>query len=177
MNKKIVTVGVILLMLGIALGLAGFTTIDKAPVNTSIVTVQADKEYRTHTIIYCAGDILVVASPGNLSGIVALDNCSNVTNSSALHNYSISPSKTISGALEYTNLKTGEYRFVIFSNSTPDTGYSLETPTEHTNLIYADYAFEFGILIFIGGVIVTIVGAIMKEKKKMNIKPILNRKK
>ena len=40
MRKKIATIGVVIIMVGVALSLTGFITIDKAPVNDADVKLQ-----------------------------------------------------------------------------------------------------------------------------------------
>ncbi len=179
MRKKLATIGVVIMMLGVAMGIAGFTTIDKAPANDAITTVIPGKEYKTDLICFSNNDVLIIANPGNTSGLIKSSYIGNITNYTQLSQYSIKPTKTITEGYEYENLKAGSYIFIIFSSSTPEnTGFSLESHTEFADLGYAEYAFEFGILAFFAGIVVLIIGFVLKPKpKKVDIKPILKRNK
>lgn len=178
MRKKLATIGVVIMMLGVAMGIAGFTTIDKAPANDTITTVKLG-EYRTDLICFSNNDILIIANPGNTSGLIKSSYIGNTTNYTQLEHYSIKPTKTVTEGYEYENLKPGDYIFIIFSSSKPEnTGFSLESHAEFVDLGYAEYAFEFGILAFFAGIVVLIIGFVLKPKpKKVDIKPILKRNK
>jgi len=178
MRKKLATIGVVIMMLGVAMGIAGFSTIDKAPANDTIKTV-ASEEYETDLICFSNNDVLIIANPGNTSGLIEYSYISNTTNYTQLSHYSIKPTKTITEGYEYENLKPGDYIFIIFSSSKPEnTGFSLESHTEFVDLGYAEYAFELGILAFFAGIVVLIIGFVLKPKpKKVDIKPILKRNK
>ncbi|MEM0139370.1 MAG: hypothetical protein QXZ44_01965 [Ferroplasma sp.] len=170
MRKKIAIIGVILIMLGIAMSLGGFMIIDKAPTATSI-SPYTKGEYNTSCIYITGGDRLIVANPGSHSGLIPYKDLSKVT-SSNLHNYS-EPEHGTSSSMEFTGLNQGTYVFVIFSSVKPaNFGYSLESPSEFFDLEFADYAFNSGILIFIGGIVVSLIGLILKPKNN-KIKPIL----
>ncbi len=176
MNKKIATIGVVIIMIGVALSLTGFITIDKAPVNDSICTVACSREYSSKIIYYTGGDILIIAGSSGTAGLIHYNDLSNVTRSN-LSSIEVKYTKESSSGFEYKNLPAGRYVYVMFTSAKPSNfGYSLESSQEFSDLSYASYAFEAGIISFLAGIGVVIVGFIMKSKQKSVIKPILKRK-
>ncbi len=59
MRKKIATIGVVIIMVGVALSLTGFITIDKAPVNDAVCTGSLSGEYTSKIIDYSGGTYLL----------------------------------------------------------------------------------------------------------------------
>lgn len=177
MNKKIATIGVVIIMIGVALSLTGFITIDKAPVNDSLTTVVSSREYTSGIIDYSHGDILIIAGSSGTAGLIKYSDMDNVTSSSNLSALEIKYAKQSSSGFEYKNLPVGRYIYVMFTSAKPSNfGYSLESSQEFADLGYASYAFEVGIIAFIAGIGVVIAGFILKPKQKSLIKPILKRK-
>jgi hypothetical protein len=73
--------------------------------------------------------------------------------------------------------QVGRYIYIMFTSAKPtDFGYSLESSQEFSDLGYATYAFEAGIISFLAGIGVVIAGFILKPKQDSMIKPILKRK-
>ncbi len=176
MRKKIATIGVVILILGIGLGIGGFMAIEEMPTHTSIFLVKSG-EYKTSQIIYSKGDVLIIANPSNVSGLICSSNFTQV-NSSNLHNYAISPTKEISGGLEYKNIKTGLYVFVDFTSKSPaNQGYTLASPAEYSTALFGEYAFTSSFFLVVAGIVVIILGLILKPKNKMPGPKLKNNKK
>ncbi len=176
MIKKIATIGLILLMLGVAMGLAGFMTIDKAPTNTQLEPVKAG-EYRTSRMYYVTGDVIIIANPGNDSGLIKYSQLLYVTSKNISQN-AIKPSRSVTGGLEYSNLNSGTYVFVVFNSSKPSNmGFSLESSSEYRDIMIAYYAMISGVFIFIAGIIIIIIGLILKPKKKVPLKTVIRKNK
>jgi hypothetical protein len=176
MNKKIATIGVVIIMIGVALSLTGFITIDRAPVNDTVCTIANSNEYTSKIIDYSTGDILVIAGSTGTSGLIKYNELTN-TSSVNLSSVEIKYTKEISSGFEYKNLPAGQYIYVMFTSAKPTNfGFSLESGSEFHDLDYASYAFEAGIISFIAGIGVVIAGFILKTKPKSIIKPILKRK-
>jgi len=174
MRKKIATIGVVIIMLGAALVLAGFTTLDGAPVNIGLTPSSGG--YRSDIIDYSSGDILIITGSTGHAGLVKYANSSE-TNISNIHNESISPYKNTSSGVEYKGLPPGRYVYIMFTSSKPASfGFSLESSGEFSDLHYALYAFEGGIIAFVAGIGVIITGFILKPKSKIPTKAILQRK-
>ncbi|WP_298277789.1 hypothetical protein [Ferroplasma sp.] len=176
MRKKIATIGVVIIMVGVALSLTGFITIDKAPVNDAVCTGSLSGEYTSKIIDYSGGDILVIAGSSGTAGLIKYNEYPNAT-SGNLPSMAVKYTKESSSGFEYKNLPTGRYIYVMFTSAKPsDFGYSLESSAEFADLGYASYAFEIGIISFLAGIGVVIAGFILKPKEVSMIKPILKKK-
>ncbi|SMD30610.1 hypothetical protein SAMN02745355_0500 [Picrophilus oshimae DSM 9789] len=174
MRKKIAIVGLIILMLGIALFIAGFETVERAPTYTTVIHINND-EYTTACFTYHSGDVVVITGVNNDSGLICNSYINNVTQKN-IHNYTIIPEKSSPDAFYYDNLKPGgRYVFVEFSSSRPVIGYSISSQSEVSLLSIAVYLSGAGIILGIIGFITAIAGIILK--KKPETKFILNKKK
>ena len=176
MRKKIATIGVVIIMIGVALSLTGFITIDRAPVNDTVCTGPHAGEYTSKIIDYSSGDILIIAGSTGTAGLIKYNDISSAT-SGNLSSMAVKYTKESSSGIEYKNLQVGRYIYVMFTSAKPTNfGYSLESSQEFSDLAYASYAFEAGIISFLAGIGVVIAGFILKPKPDSMIKPILKRK-
>jgi hypothetical protein len=174
MRKKIATIGVVIIMLGAALVLAGFTTLDKAPVNIGLTPSSGG--YSSDIIDYSSGDVLIITGSTGHAGLVNYSEIAEA-NSTNIRQESISPYKNTSSGIEYKGLTPGRYVYIMFTSSKPASfGFSLESSAEFSDLHYALYAFEGGIVAFLGGIGVIITGFILKPKPKIPTKAILQKK-
>ena len=173
MQKKILIVGLVIFMLGIALFIAGFESIERVPTYNNIMQIK-NNEYATGCFTYHSGDIVVITGVNNNSGLICNEYINNVTEGN-LNNYKIPVEKSSSNAFYYNNLKPGGiYVFIEFSNSKPAIGYTILSSSEESLVNIAGDISSIGIIFFIAGIIVMILGIFLK--KKTNTQFILNKK-
>jgi hypothetical protein len=104
MRKKIATIGVVIIMVGVALSLTGFITIDRAPVNDTVCTGPHSGEYISKIIDYSGGDILIIAGSTGTAGLIKYNDISNAT-SGNLSTMAVKYTKQFSSGIEYKNLQ------------------------------------------------------------------------
>ena len=104
MRKKIATIGVVIIMVGVALSLTGFITIDRAPVNDTVCTGPHSGEYISKIIDYSGGDILIIAGSTGTAGLIKYNDISNAT-SGNLSTMAVKYTKQSSSGIEYKNLQ------------------------------------------------------------------------
>jgi hypothetical protein len=179
MIKKILMVGLVIFLLGTTMMIGGYITVVNATNNIKTddtVHFVNTGEYMSGPIYYSPGDVLIISGSGKTYGLVNENKLGNVTRSN-ISEIDVAPSQhTGTNGYEYTNLKEGSYVFVMFNSSKPTNfGYALETQAQHQNLIIADYAFSIGIGLLIVGIIIAIIGGIIKPRKKVPLKTILKK--
>lgn len=115
-------------------------------------------EYLSSEVVLNSSSVVVVRPPSSIGGLVPAQALNDV-NSTSLATYARPANSTLGGSATYVSLQ-GDYYYVIFTASQPATKI----------VITADFAktAESGILVLLGGIlflaglIVTIIGAIRK---------------
>ena len=162
MRKNILIVGLVLLVIGIALiGVSTFSLghSSSATFSSSTVMIQGPNgDYHSQELNVTSGDVISVSTASKVYLIPASDLV--VANQSNVNSFAISPLSSSSSAVTYNDL-TGSYYVVVFSTSSPSVAYVVGNTG---SLISAGIMIIIGGLLFFIGLIITIIGAVLKKK-------------
>ncbi len=163
MRKKIVIIGVVILIIGIALFAAG--SYEGTHLLHRSVSEIKSGEYKTDNITLKSGYIMAVTSPPSVYGLIPINDIK-IVNSTNINKYSLKPIVSSSTAVEYLANSTtaGDYTFVMFTSAVAST-FTYEYGSFSTIEVIGVLAL-FGIIIGVIGFIVLIAGLILKPKQK-----------
>ncbi len=162
MKNKYVVIGIILMVIGASLAVAGYYEITTEPKSTTVNYIGGN-EYTSSKFNFSKNDILIIVPSNNTSGLISYSNVSIVT-SLNINNYTVKPSGNIDGEPYYTGL-TGNYIFVEFHNNA--TMYYDFMPLSEYNLITdSSYIAAAGIGLLGAGFIMFFVTIMFKKLRK-----------
>ncbi len=155
------TIGLIILIVGIALAVVGGYSLRSRTTSVSTFTQPAAGEY-VSTELILNNNVVVVRSPAKVGGIVPSQDI-NAVNSANIGSYAVAYNSAAASSQTYLGLK-GDYNYVAFSSVQPTTkievtGTLLETATFGLMVLG-------GIVLVIAGIVVAIIGAIKKSSAK-----------
>lgn len=161
MRKRTVIIGLIILVIGIAFVAGGVAGLKGTTSTISTFTQPQTGEYVSSEVVVNSTAVVVVRPPSSAGGLVPAQTLSDV-NSTSLATYALPANSTVGGSATYGGVH-GDYYYVIFTSSQPATKIVITGHLVKTA--------EYGILVLLGGVlflaglIVTIIGAIRKSDK------------
>lgn len=159
MRKKMLIAGIIVLLIGIVIyGGAGYATAQETTTSNTWVAYN-NGEYISAPLNFTGGYLLTYSYSGSHSGVVSSNNLTKV-NSSNIGSLSLATITNINSEKAY-NLNTGSYYIVIFSNSSPSISY---TYAKLSSILVTGILTLVGAILFIAGIIITIIGAVLKKK-------------
>lgn len=160
MRRGLLLRGVAILVLGLVIAGVGLLELASPSAGSTTVRVYSPGEYVSSEInISKPSDLAVVFNSG-VGGLVPAGLLGSV-NQSNLKRYAVPPNTTSGNLYQYLNISVGEYYFVVFSNNTPTISYSV-VPLSRG--LYA-FMLVLGGLLALVGLVVTIVGALLKPKQ------------
>ena len=169
MRTRMLIIGIVLLIIGIgflasgAIGLRGST-------NTIKVFNQPNPgEYASSEILLNASSTIIVRSPPTVGGLVPAQDLT-LVNSTNISSYALSSSSSVSGTEAYTSI-TGNYYYVIFSSTQPNTRLAITSGSLGTTAALGLLTLA-GIVFIIIGIILAILGHSGSPRtsgKKMNM--------
>lgn len=162
MRKRLVIIGIILIMIGFAFTVAGSYGIIKNVTLSTEVVQHASGEYISSKMIMNESSTLLVMGTTTNSGLIKASDLS-IVNESNLHSYEIQYNSKQGNTLLYEKL-TGEYYFVAFTSTAPNLQYAYGTGSLGQFLL-SSMLTVLGPFILIAGIVVSVVGAIIKPKK------------
>ncbi len=161
MRTVLVIVGVVILILGIVLFAAGaLGALGSTTIITTFSQPQAG-EYVSAELVMNSTSVVVVTSPASNGGLIPEQDLA-VVNSSSVSSYVITPRSTAGGTETYRNL-TGDYYYVVFSSTQPSSRIVI-TGGHLSKTIGLGLLVLGGIVLFIAGIIVAILGAVLKKR-------------
>jgi uncharacterized membrane protein YidH (DUF202 family) len=159
-----VTIGVVLLIIGIAflasgvIGLRGFTSTIK------VFNQPSPGEYVSSEILLNSSSTIIVRSPPSVGGLVPAQDIT-LVNSTNLNSYALSSSSSsVAGTEAYTSI-TGNYYYVIFSSTQPNTRLAITSGSLGTTAALGLLTLA-GIVFIIIGIILAILGAFRKPESQ-----------
>jgi hypothetical protein len=161
MRKRTVIIGLIILVIGIAFVAGGVVGLKGTTSTISTFTQPQTGEYVSSEVVLNSTAVVVVRPSSSTGGLVPAQALSDV-NSTSLATYALSADSTAGGSATYVGVQ-GDYYYVIFTSSQPATKIVITGDVVKTA--------ESGILVLLGGVlflaglIVTIIGAVRKSNK------------
>ncbi|MDA4123283.1 MAG: hypothetical protein OK456_08910 [Thaumarchaeota archaeon] len=162
MRKRTVIIGLILLVIGIAFVAGGVAGLRGTTSAISTFTQPKTGEYVSSEVVLNSTSTLVVRSPSSTGGLVPAQSLSEV-NQTSLATYALAANSTRGGSASYVGLKGGDYYYVIFTSSQPTTTIIVTGDLART--IGSGILALIGGVLFLAGLIVTIIGAIRKSDK------------
>lgn len=159
MRRRLLFVGLIVLLVGAVTVGAGFAELRSSLVESSGATQLGADKYASSEIQMAGPSVLTVEFSQGVGGLVPANMVGSV-NRTNLGQLSVKPNNTSGGVYSYINI-TGNYYFVVFSNSTPTITW-LVTPIRQA--APASAALLGGALLGFVGLVVTILGLVLKPK-------------
>ena len=160
MKTRMVTIGVVLLIIGIAFLASGAIGLRGSTSTIKVFNQPNPGEYVSSEILLNSSSTIIVRSPPSVGGLVPAQDLT-LVNSTNLNSYALSSSTSVAGTQSYTSIK-GNYYYVIFSSTQPNTRLaitgSLGTTAALGLLTLA------GIVFIIIGIVLAILGAFRKPK-------------
>jgi hypothetical protein len=161
MRKRTVIIGLIILVIGIALVAGGAVGLKGTTSTISTFTQPQTGEYVSSEVVLNSTAVVVVRPSSSTGGLVPAQALSDV-NSTSLATYARPASSTAGGSATYAGVQ-GDYYYVIFTSSQPATKIVIAGDLAKT--IESGILVLLGGILFIAGLIVTIIGAIRKGNK------------
>jgi len=167
MNKRMVVIGVVILVIGVALIIGGaIGALGSISIKTTF-TQPHPGEYVSAEIVLNTTSNLAVASPAATGGVVSAQNLTQV-NSTNINTYAVPYNATAVGTEVYKSL-SGDYYYVAFASAQPNTKI-VATPQGSRVLLFAALLL-LGVVLAIVGIIVAVVGAVKKTRPPMTGQP------
>ena len=161
MRTQMLTIGLIILIVGIALAFVGGYSLRSRTTSVTSFTQPTAGEY-VSTELVLNKNVVIVRSPATVGGIVPSQDII-LVNSANIGSYAVAYNSTVASSQTYLGLK-GDFNYVAFSSAQPTTkievtGTLLETLTFGLLVLG-------GIVLVIAGIVVAIVGAVRKNSAK-----------
>ena len=164
-----VIIGVVLLFLGIVLFVAGTFSVLGSTKIISTFNQPATGEYVSTELLINSTSTVVVSSPSSSGGLIPGQDLASVNSSDSIGLYSLTPKSTAEGVETYTNL-AGDYYYVVFSATAPSSRIVI-SGGHLSSTIGAGLLVLGGIAFFIIGIIVAILGVVLKKRPVAPLPP------
>jgi len=161
MRKRTVIIGLIMLVIGIAFVAGGVVGLKGTTSTVSTFTQPQTGEYVSSEVVLNSTAVVVVRPSSSTGGLVPAQALSDV-NSTGLATYALAASSTAGGSATYVGVQ-GDYYYVIFTSSQPATKIVITGDVAKT--VESGILVLLGGILFLAGLIVTIIGAIRKSNK------------
>jgi len=161
MRKRTVVIGLIILVIGIAFVAGGVVGLKGTTSTISTFTQPQTGEYVSSEVVLNSTAVVVVRPSSSTGGLVPAQALSDV-NSTGLATYALAASSTAGGSATYVGVQ-GDYYYVIFTSSQPATKIVITGDVAKT--VESGILVLLGGILFLAGLIVTIIGAIRKSNK------------
>ena len=161
MRKRTVIIGLIILVIGIAFVAGGVVGLKGTTSTISTFTQPQTGEYVSSEVVLNSTADVVVRPPSSTGGLVPAQALSDV-NSTSLATYALPANSTVGGSATYVGVQ-GDYYYVIFTSSQPATKIVITGDLAKT--VESGVLVLLGGILFLAGLIVTIIGAIRKSNK------------
>jgi len=160
MRKRMVTIGVVLLIIGIAFLASGIIGLRGSTSTIKVFNQPNPGEYVSSEILLNSSSSIIVRSPPSVGGLIPAQDI-NLVNSTNLSSYALSSSTSVGGTESYTSI-TGNYYYVIFSSTQPNTRLAILGSLGVTAAL--GLLTLAGIIFIIIGIILAILGVFRKPK-------------
>jgi len=161
MRKRTVIIGPIILVIGIAFVAGGVVGLKGTTSTISTFTQPQTGEYVSSEVVLNSTADVVVRPSSSTGGLVPAQALSDV-NSTSLATYALPASSTVGGSATYVGVQ-GDYYYIIFTSSQPATKIVIAGDLAKT--VESGILVLLGGILFVAGLIVTIIGAIRKSNK------------
>ena len=131
MRKRMVTIGVVLLIIGIALFASGVIGLRGSTSTIKVFNQSNPGEYVSSEILLNSSSSIIVRSPPSVGGLVPAQDIT-LVNSNNISSYALSSTTSVAGTEAYTSI-TGNYYYVIFSSTQPNTRLAITSGVTWNN--------------------------------------------
>jgi hypothetical protein len=161
MRTRTLTIGLIILVVGIALAAAGGYNLKSTTTTITSFTQPTAGEYVSAELVL-NDSVVVVRPPASVGGMVPAQDVSKV-NSADIGSYSVPYNSSAASSETYIGLR-GDFNYVVFSSAQPTT--KIEVTGTLLGTIISGLLVLAGVACAIAGIIVAIVGALRKNPAK-----------
>ena len=161
MKTRTLTIGLIILVVGIALAAVGGYSLKNTTTSITSFTQPTTGEYVSAELVL-NDSIVVVRSPASVGGMVPAQDVSAV-NSTNIGSYAVAHNSSAASSETYIGLR-GDFNYVVFSSVQPTTNIVVTGSISGT--IRSGLLVLAGIVLVIAGVIVAAMGALRKNPAK-----------
>ena len=163
MRARMVIIGVVLLIIGIALFATGLVGLRGSTTSIQVFNQSSPGEYVSSEILLNSSSSIIVRSPASVGGLVPAQDLTLVT-SANIDSYALSSNSSVAGTQAYTSI-SGDYYYVIFSSTQPNTRITVtEAPIATTAAL--GLLTLAGIALAFIGIILSLAGAFLKNKNQ-----------
>ncbi len=166
MKTRTLTIGLIVLVVGIALAAVGGYSLKNATTTITSFSQPAAGEYVSAELVL-NDSVVSVRSPASVGGMVPAQDISEV-NSSDIGSYAVPYNSTAASSDTYIGLR-GDFNYVVFSSVQPTT--KIEVTGTLSETISLGLLLVAGFVLAIAGIIVAILGAVRKDSAKEATNP------
>ena len=166
MRTRTLTIGLIVLVVGIALAVVGGYSLRNSTTTIATFTQPTAGEYVSAELVL-NDSVVVVRYPESVGGMIPAQDVSAV-NSTDVGSYAVPYNSTAASSETYIGLR-GDFNYVVFSSVQPTTKIVVTGTLLGT--ISSGLLVLVGIVCVIAGIIVTIVGAVRKNPAKKATNP------
>ena len=161
MRTRIIIVGIIILIIGIALIAVGALGALRGLAIVNTFNQLHSGEYVSSEVMLNTSSIVAITSPSSTGGLIRASDLS-LVNSSNLSSFAIQPNSTSSSTNTFIRL-IGDYYYVSFTSTQPSTQIIITSASRGV----IDYGILtiVGISMLVAGIIVAIVGVFLKRPK------------
>jgi uncharacterized membrane protein len=159
MNKPIVIIGVLVLIIGVVLVAIGAVGVLRGLTTITTFSEPHSGEYVSTELVLNSTSGAAVTSAAANGGLIPAQDL-NLVNSTNIGQYALTPHSNAAGTVTYTNL-SGDYYYVAFASSPPSSRV-VATPL-HGGTLGSNPLALSGIVIFIIGIVVIVLGVRMKR--------------
>ena len=161
MRTRTLTIGLIILVVGITLATAGGYNLKNTTKSITSFTQPVAGEYVSAELVL-NNSVVIVRSPATIGGMVPSQDISAV-NSTNIGSYAVAYNSTAASSETYLGLR-GDFNYVVFSSEQPTT--KIEVTGTLSETITSGLLVLGGIVCVIAGIIVAIVGVVRKNPAK-----------
>ena len=165
MRTRTLTIGLIILVIGIALAAVGGYSLQSKTTSITSFTQHSAGEYVSARLVL-NDSVVVVRSPPSVGGMVPAQDVSEVS-STDISSYAVPYNSSAASSETYLGLR-GDFNYVVFSSVQPTA--KIEVTGTLSETVTLGLLVLAGIVCVIVGVIVTIVGAVRKNPAKKEAK-------
>jgi len=160
-RTRTLTIGLIILVVGIALAAVGGYSLKNTTTSITSFTQPTAGEYVSAELVL-NDSVVVVGSPASVGGMVPTQDISTVK-STNIDSYAVAHNSTTASSETYIGLR-GDFNYVVFSSVQPTTKIVVTGTLSET--VTSGLLVLGGIVLAIAGIIVAVVGAVRKSTAK-----------
>lgn len=162
MKKWILVLGVVMLLIGVSM--YAYSSLEKPKISENSFIVKGNEYISKNISVDSKSFIISVSNPATDSGLVPSKDIGNISNQTALSDFSLPTYTSFGNIKEYRNLTEGNYAFIEFTGVHPATSITYGSTGY---LVYIGYVADVSTFFILIGIIVIIAGVVLNSKFKL----------